>query len=296
MHQHEISQPRPCKICLRRANTNYSWSQTVDDQIESEIRVAMSSKHPKFLQKIKGAVFARSPRSQSPTPVLPPSKHNVPSRATSAPAMVDDAQDSIVSSTLSYSVAISAPAEAQPAASHHLTQFPSEDKPADTSAGISTSVLPSQPRHRSKMEHLDQNKESQYSAPDASESGDLWDQAYKHLSEESPGLVENYEKILALEESESNRSVDTQSSMVSPGIGQARRRLADLSSQKLACLDESRLKIRVGSKTMVLRDGMDKVLTAVISAKEFVSGALVSEPHAAIAVRRSGSLAVLTGH
>lgn len=70
---------------------------------------------------------------------------------------------------------------------------------------------------------------------------------------------------------------------VSTGIAQAHTRLAELASKKLAAVEDSRLKMRLGSRTVVLKDGVDQALTVVIAVKDFVSSAVSAEPHAALA-------------
>ena len=98
-------------------------------------------------------------------------------------------------------------------------------------------------------------------------------------------LVEDYERILSLEEAATwtDELETTQSAPVSIPLAHAHRRLADLASKKLSALDESRLKIWLGSKNVVLKDGVDQVVTIVGAAKDIVSSTLASDPHAALA-------------
>ena len=114
----------------------------------------------------------------------------------------------------------------------------------------------------------------------------LWDKAYRCLAKGHPKLVKDYERILVLEEAESaesNIAELIQNPSVSNGITQAHSRLTELASKKLATVEESRANKRLGSKTVAFKDGVDQVVAVVIAAKDFVSKAVASEPHAALA-------------
>lgn len=111
---------------------------------------------------------------------------------------------------------------------------------------------------------------------------DIWELAYQHLSKENPGLVKHYEEILAQEEADQTYP-SSQNEVSQSNISHSISRLTTLASKKLAGLDDSRLKIRLRSRTLVIKDGVDQLLTIVIAAKDFVSGAVALEPHGAIA-------------
>lgn len=121
-------------------------------------------------------------------------------------------------------------------------------------------------------------EKSSNSPQDTPHSVDIWELAYQRLSEKNPSLVKHYEQILVQEEAE-----DSQHDIVQQDITHSITRLTNLASKKLVTLDDSRLKIRLRSKTFVVKDGVDQVLTVVIAAKDFVSGIVTSEPHGAIA-------------
>jgi hypothetical protein len=116
---------------------------------------------------------------------------------------------------------------------------------------------------------------------------DLWEEAYKRLARDNFGLVAQYEKILTIEECEERRPSETAQNIhehaLKPGIVHSRTRLAALAKGKLASLDESRLEIQLGSRTVKVKDGVDHIITIIIAAKDAVSGAVASEPHAALA-------------
>lgn len=116
---------------------------------------------------------------------------------------------------------------------------------------------------------------------------DLWEDAYERLGRDKPGFVAQYEKILALEGCEEEKSSQTTQNIhdqaSQPRITHSRTRLTTLAKKKLASLDESRLAIKLGSKTLQFKDGVDPVVKVLIAAKDLISGAVTSEPHAALA-------------
>ena len=66
-------------------------------------------------------------------------------------------------------------------------------------------------------------------------------------------------------------------------ITHSRERLAALAAKRLSEVDESRIRILIGSKEIVLKDPVDKVVNAVLAAKDFVSSALTTQPMATLA-------------
>lgn len=114
-------------------------------------------------------------------------------------------------------------------------------------------------------------------APENSDCVDIWKLAYQRLSEKNPKLIKNYEHILTLEEGDNHES-----DAIPQEITHSISRLTSLAAKKLAALDDSRLKIRLKSKTFVVKDGVDQVLKVVIRAKDFVSGIVTTEPHGAV--------------
>jgi hypothetical protein len=116
---------------------------------------------------------------------------------------------------------------------------------------------------------------------------DLWEEVYERLGRDKSGLVAQYEKILALEEREEEQSSETAQNThdqaSQPKITHSRARLTTLARKKLASLDESRLTIKLGSRILKVKDGVDPVVKILIAAKDFVSQAVASEPHAALA-------------
>lgn len=54
-------------------------------------------------------------------------------------------------------------------------------------------------------------------------------------------------------------------------------------SHKIDEIDLAKWQIKAGSHSIILRDQFDKAVKAVIAMKEFISSAVSSEPHAALA-------------
>ena len=110
----------------------------------------------------------------------------------------------------------------------------------------------------------------------AAENEDLWSKAYQALAKDYEGLVKRYERILHKEEG-SGRNTTT--------ITHSPKRLAALAKRKLDGLENSKWRVSIGSRKFVVQDGMDKFVTGVITAKDFVASAgfMASEPHAALA-------------
>jgi hypothetical protein len=67
--------------------------------------------------------------------------------------------------------------------------------------------------------------------------------------------------------------------------------LQQLVNRKLEDMQNSRLKITVAGKEVVVQEMVSKIVCVVISAKSFISSAVSAEPHAALAW--AGVLAVL---
>jgi hypothetical protein len=148
---------------------------------------------------------------------------------------------------------------------------------SDNNGRVTGQNAPSIPR----LTIIEPNNSASNAAQDASPDVDIWKLAYQRLSKEEPTLVKHYEQILTREEAESADS-SAQVNTTHP-VTHSITRMTRLASKKLAALDDSRLKIRLRSKTFVVKDGVDQILTVVVAAKDFVSGAVASEPHAAIA-------------
>ena len=56
-----------------------------------------------------------------------------------------------------------------------------------------------------------------------------------------------------------------------------------LLDEKIKIDEEAVWKLRVGDSQIIIRDQLDKVVKVIAAAKDFVSTAIASEPHAALA-------------
>lgn len=59
--------------------------------------------------------------------------------------------------------------------------------------------------------------------------------------------------------------------------------MSKLAKKKLSQIDDSRYKLQIRSKTIVVKEKMDQLIPAVLAAKEFVAAALTSQPIAGLA-------------
>lgn len=111
---------------------------------------------------------------------------------------------------------------------------------------------------------------------------DLWDRAYELLREDenSKQVIQAYEKILLSELEEGNDSPT-----ISAGLGTSRRegQMSALVQKKLKAVDDAQWKFFPGDKTVEVKAQLDRIVKAVLFAKDFVSSAVGTEPHAALA-------------
>ncbi|TVY81464.1 Vegetative incompatibility protein HET-E-1 [Lachnellula suecica] len=115
--------------------------------------------------------------------------------------------------------------------------------------------------------------------PASSTDEDLWARAYENFSKEHEDLVKRYERVLRLEEAGGN---DT-GYKASDVITHSSDRLTKLAKSKLDALDDSKWRITIRDKEFIVQDGVDKVITGISAARNFVGNLASSEPHAAIA-------------
>lgn len=250
----------------------------------------MSSERPKFLRRLKGTLLSRAtnprsssePRSQLDGLVKP---GGLSGNGNSTPVSYGPTP---ASTSEDVSSALSIPVEQPPSESLGLTStlsfsyppgndvdtLPKNDKPKRMA------VTDNPPKHEPHKQLTETGATDECIA----EKDNLWDQAYECLTKENPSLVAHYEQILSLEEAGGMKDcLDLQGPPGKVGNTHTHTRWTDLASKKLASLDQSRLTLGLGSKTAVLRDGVDKVLTIVITATDFVSSTVAAEPHAALA-------------
>jgi ADP-ribose pyrophosphatase YjhB (NUDIX family) len=240
----------------------------------------MSLRRPKFFQKLKVALVSRTgtPRSRSPAESTSSKQRPLVGRSA---ITGQEAYDTTASNPT-----LDAPldTESTSALSPHTRQIPSNGSSAHV---VNNHPSTSQDGGGSADEQPEHVLENNHSLAETARRRDLWEEAYKRLAREKFGLVAQYEKILAIEEHEERRPRETVQNIhehaLKPGITHSRTRLAALAKGKLASLDESRLEVQLGSRTVKVKDGVDHIITIIIAAKDAVSGAVASEPHAALA-------------
>ncbi|KAF4631978.1 hypothetical protein G7Y89_g6154 [Cudoniella acicularis] len=115
----------------------------------------------------------------------------------------------------------------------------------------------------------------------------LWDEAYSALRKKDSKLIDAYERALLASNDEHQQDVKRtlpnagQISSVG-GIDRAAQ-LQKLVDCKLQDINNSRIKITVSGKEVVVKDQVRKIVTAILSAKDFIGSVVSSEPHAALA-------------
>ncbi|KAJ5416626.1 uncharacterized protein N7487_000176 [Penicillium crustosum] len=128
---------------------------------------------------------------------------------------------------------------------------------------------------------------STHSSPDAnvttgdSTPRDLWDEAYIILSREDPKLKQRYEEIL-LTQDELNGE-PSQNHLAPAGSYQREEQLRQIAKSKVEEIDLAKWQPKIGSHSVDIGGGFDQAIKIVVAAKEFVSSAVSSEPHAALA-------------
>ncbi|KAF8863615.1 hypothetical protein BDZ45DRAFT_106079 [Acephala macrosclerotiorum] len=112
---------------------------------------------------------------------------------------------------------------------------------------------------------------------------DLWSRAFENFCKEHKKLSEKYLHIISLEEAEEldNASLGSGSPQVT--MKYSISEMSALAKKKLSQIDDNRCKLRIGSKTIVVKEKMDQLIPAVLAAKDFVAAALTSQPMAGLA-------------
>ena len=111
---------------------------------------------------------------------------------------------------------------------------------------------------------------------------DLWDRAYESLREDEDGrkLMDAYEKILS-----SDLHDDRSFPAVAEGTGTSKREraMSALVERKVKVVEDARWKFQLGERTVEMKIQVDRIVKAILFAKDFVSSAVSAEPHAALA-------------
>lgn len=119
-------------------------------------------------------------------------------------------------------------------------------------------------------------------SPVGDQPEDLWDRAYELLRHDASTrkLVENYERVLLSELGISHNLPGLSSNIEDYN---REKQLSSLVSKKLQVVEEARWKFHVGDRTVEVKPEIDRIIKAVLFAKDFISSAVSSEPHAALA-------------
>ncbi|OQD71732.1 hypothetical protein PENPOL_c001G05426 [Penicillium polonicum] len=110
---------------------------------------------------------------------------------------------------------------------------------------------------------------------------DLWDEAYVILSREDPKLKQRYEEIVWTQDKINGEP--SQNHLAPAGSYQREEQLRQIAKSKVEEIDLAKWQPKIGSHSVDVGGGFDKAVKIVVAAKEFVSSAVSSEPHAALA-------------
>ena len=117
-------------------------------------------------------------------------------------------------------------------------------------------------------------------ADDGSE--DLWERAYESLrsSKEAGEQMQKYEAIL-------EANMESKANIGKPSIGDhgsdRLTRMSALAINKMQVIDDSKWQFHLGKRSVELKKILEQTVKAITFAKDFVSSAASSEPHAALA-------------
>jgi hypothetical protein len=115
--------------------------------------------------------------------------------------------------------------------------------------------------------------------PQSFQLGALWDEAYEQLREEDEQLVIAFEKDLLTQGKEQPGDHDHHAVL----DDSHETRLQNLVERRLADIQETRLQFTVGGRDIVVKDQARRIIHAILAVKDFISSAVSSEPHAALA-------------
>lgn len=102
----------------------------------------------------------------------------------------------------------------------------------------------------------------------------MWDKAYEKLREDDPSLIEAYETDILAQQARSHEA--------QAAFGR-QEMLQCLAQEKLAALHDTRLRVTVGKKQIVVRDQVHRIFKATLSAGELIEPILSAQPGAAAA-------------
>ena len=111
---------------------------------------------------------------------------------------------------------------------------------------------------------------------------DLWDRAYEVLCKDNDSrkLMNAYEKIL-LSELKNDHSFPAVAEDI--GTSTRERYMLALVEKKVKVVEDARWNFQLGERTIEVKTQIDRIVKAILFAKDFVSSAVSTEPHAALA-------------
>lgn len=134
-----------------------------------------------------------------------------------------------------------------------------------------------------RSQDLDANIPGSGSADPADDTPeDLWDRAYTALRgrEDLKKLMDTYENVLLENLQGEGLSPGTLASLKASDREQ---QMSALVRKKVDHMEQAQSKLPLGNKHIKLRPQVDRVVKAVIYAKDFVTSAASADPHAALA-------------
>lgn len=106
----------------------------------------------------------------------------------------------------------------------------------------------------------------------------LWDQAYQELQNEEPGLVESFERILALEEASVPEEEEEKSSDNGLKTQDRQGQISSFVDRKIAQMNKEKWKFTIGGKDVEVREKVDQIVKIIMVAKNFASAAANLDP------------------
>lgn len=115
--------------------------------------------------------------------------------------------------------------------------------------------------------------------PESFQLGPLWNEAYEQLREEDEQLIVAFEKDLLAQGKERPGRNDNHDVLDDSHETQ----LQHLVERRLVDIQQTRMQFTVGGREIIVKEQARRVIHAVLSVKDFISLAVNSEPHAALA-------------
>ncbi|KAI9878100.1 MAG: hypothetical protein M1830_001892 [Pleopsidium flavum] len=114
---------------------------------------------------------------------------------------------------------------------------------------------------------------SQASQENDESRGSLWDQAYKDLRAEKKELVDDFEKLLM-----SEPEIERTTSLEDGHPAKREKQMSGLVDKKLAAMKEEQWKIKIGAKSIEVRQQVDRIVKVVLVGKDFITSVAHIDP------------------